>query len=272
MHGTRRESETSASTRRMPGAILSIDDVAVRFGGIAALDGVHFSVSEGEICGVIGPNGAGKTTLFNAISGLARVTHGAIVFRDHRLDTLPPHRIHALGVARTFQNLGLYAGMSVLDNVLLGGHLRARGGLLASALRLPQVARGEKTLRREASELLEQLGLADFAEDDALKLPYGTMKRVEIARALMSRPRLLLLDEPAGGLTHEEVEEFSTLLRTLRKTFGLTVLLVEHHVKLVMSLCDHVVVLHLGATLADGTPADIQRDKAVKAAYLGDAA
>lgn len=272
MHGTWQKHHTSTRSQQIQRAALSIENVAVRFGGVAALDGASFTVGEGEICGVIGPNGAGKTTLFNAVSGIARVTEGAITFRGTRLDKLPPHRISALGIARTFQNLGLYAGMTVLDNVLLGGHLHTTGGLLASALHLPQVARSETALRHQAIAIIEELGLEKFAEDDALQLPYGTMKRIEIARALMSRPRLLLLDEPAGGLSHEEVDEFSSLLRGLRKKFDLTVLLVEHHVKLVMSLCDHVVVLHLGATLADGTPAEVQQDEAVRAAYLGDAA
>jgi branched-chain amino acid transport system ATP-binding protein len=252
--------------------LLSVDRVAVRFGGITALAGVSFGVADGEICGVIGPNGAGKTTLFDAISGLTRIDGGAIMFDGVRLDALPAHRIAGLGLARTFQNVGLYAGMSVLENVLLGSRWGGMGAALGAALHLPRIAQREAASRDAARALLDDLELGAVADHEATQLPYGTMKRVEIARALMSRPRLLLLDEPAGGLAPGEVEAFAALLRRLRAAHGLTILLVEHHMKLVTSLCDHVVVLHLGATLADGAPDQVRRDAAVVEAYLGAAA
>jgi branched-chain amino acid transport system ATP-binding protein len=249
--------------------LLGIEDLRVQFGGVAALAGASFSVAEGEICGIIGPNGAGKTTLFNALSGTVRANAGSIVFAGRHLDNLPAQQIVRAGISRTFQNLGLYPGMTVLDNVLLGAHTISRHGFFGSALHLPSIAREDYALQDRALALLERLDLYENAERPVESLPFGTMKRVELARALMTKPRLLLLDEPAGGLSPSEVDAFAMLIRELHQDMGLTVLLIEHHLRLVMSLCHHVVVLHLGSTLADGTPKEIAADPAVISAYLG---
>jgi branched-chain amino acid transport system ATP-binding protein len=248
---------------------LSVQDVRVRFGGVDALAGANFAVATGAICGLIGPNGAGKTTLFNCISGLTAIDGGRIAIAGRRIDRLPAHARAALGVSRTFQNLGLYLEMSALENVMLGGHAEIGSGLWATALHFPGIARREQFARERALAVLEDIGIAAFADRMAGTLPYGTMKRVELARALMATPKLLLLDEPAGGLAHGEVEEFAELIRALQRRHLLTIVLIEHHMKFVMGLCDQVVVLHLGTTLAQGRPDEVRRDPRVIAAYLG---
>jgi branched-chain amino acid transport system ATP-binding protein len=239
--------------------LLEVDNVTRRFGGILALDEVSLQVEEGEIAGLIGPNGAGKTTAFNVITRLYRPTSGSVRYDGNDLLRQPPHRIVRLGIARTFQNLQLCSHMTVLDNVLVGAHARIGPG-------------GERDARRDALDLLDGLGLRAIAGRPAAGMPFGTLKRIELARALAAKPRLLLLDEPAGGLNHEEVAELGELIRRLRSDFELTILLVEHHMNLVMSVSDRVTVLNFGRTIASGVPKEIQSNAAVIEAYLGSGA
>ena len=242
----------------------------MRFGGVTALSGVSFGVRPGEVCGLIGPNGAGKTTLFDCVSRLTRPQEGTITYAGQDLLALPTHRVAALGVARTFQHLGLVPSLSVRDNVMLGAQHGSRAGFAASALRLPFVRAGERALRARADAVLERLELTRVAARPAAGLPYGTLKRIELARALAAEPTLLLLDEPASGLAHGEVDELAGLIETVRG--DATVVLVEHHMGMVMRLSDTVVVLDFGKVIATGTPAEVREDPAVLAAYLGTAA
>jgi branched-chain amino acid transport system ATP-binding protein len=249
--------------------VLEIEGVSVSFGGIRALDSVSCHVAEGEFCGLVGPNGAGKTTLFNCVTRLYNVSHGEIRFCGQSLGGVRKRDIVRLGIARTFQNLGVYAGMSVLDNLLIGMH-HTRKDRFFTPLTNPALAGAEERRGREwCREILRELDLGDIAGVRAGDLPYGTLKRLEVARALAASPRLLLLDEPAAGLTQGEVVEFGAILRRVRERFALTILLVEHNMRLVMSLCERIIVLHLGRKLAEGTPAAIQGNEAVIAAYLG---
>jgi branched-chain amino acid transport system ATP-binding protein len=252
-------------------SLLQVRDVAVRFGGIVALDSVSFAVDSGSIVGLIGPNGAGKTTLFNCLSRLYQCDRGDIVFDGTSLLAAPRHRIARLGIGRTFQNVALFGSMTVLENVMLGAHCRSRSGFFANALRLPRVAAEESAIGEKSQRILGLLDLQGVAGVGVTQLPFGTRKRVELARALAAEPKLLLLDEPASGLNHEEVGELGALIRSLRDRLRLTVLLVEHHMSLVMGISDRVVALNFGRVIAQGTPAEVRRHPDLIQAYLGTA-
>jgi branched-chain amino acid transport system ATP-binding protein len=260
---------SQGTANRGAGPLLEIRDVAVHFGGIVALDGISLTIGGGQILGLIGPNGAGKTTLFNCVSRLYTPDRGDIVFAGSSILGRPPHRIAEIGIARTFQNLALFAPQTVLDNVRIGGHARSRGDFISDALRLPWVRRHEAALGDSAGELIHMLQLDEVALRPAGGLPLGTRKRVELARALAGKPKLLLLDEPAGGLNHGEVGALGDLIRRIRDERQVTILLVEHHMNLVMAVSDKVVALDFGRKIAEGTPAEVQADEAVIRAYLG---
>jgi branched-chain amino acid transport system ATP-binding protein len=249
------------------GSILEVRGVSVRFGGLTALNSVSLSVAPGEVAGVIGPNGAGKTTLLNVLCGFIRPNEGQVLFDGRHYPHLRPHRLAGLGVARTLQGVGLFERLSAIENVMTGANSRARAGFWSALLGLPRSERDERRLRQEAGQALDRVGAGTVADARPGELPYGMRKRVALARALVARPKLLLLDEPASGLAESELAELGELIRDLSAETSLVI--VEHHMDLMMSVCDSLVVLDFGKVISHGSPREIQADPAVTAAYLG---
>ena len=260
---------TQAQLAQGNAPLLAVRDVSVVFGGIIALNGVTFDMQKGQILGLIGPNGAGKTTLFNCLSRLYQPSSGDILMEGTSILTRPAHKIAEIGIGRTFQNVALFPNLTVLDNVRIGCHARSSSDIISDSIKLAWVRRGEAAINRKVDEILAYLDLGSVAHTVVSGLPFGTQKRVELARALAADPKILLLDEPAGGLNHEEVYVLGDLVRRIRDERHMTVLLVEHHMGLVMSIADHVVALNFGRKLAEGTPSQVQANPDVIKAYLG---
>jgi branched-chain amino acid transport system ATP-binding protein len=249
-----------------PGSVLEVKNVTVRFGGLTALDGVSLAVPPRHVMGVIGPNGAGKTTLLNVLCGFIRPDDGEVMFGGRR-HHIRPHQLASLGVARTLQGVGLYGGLTALENVMVGATCRAKAGFWSALLTLPRSGRDERMLRDLARQALERVGAAEAADARPDELPYGMRKRIALARALVAKPRLMLLDEPASGLDETELAELAALIRGLAAEESL--MIVEHHMDLMMSVCDSIVVLDFGKVIATGSPREVQDNPAVTAAYLG---
>jgi len=252
--------------------MLELRGLSKHFGALKVIDDLSMTVAAGEVLGVIGPNGAGKTTLFNCLSRLYECDRGAVFFAGEPLERVPRHRVAPLGIGRTFQNLALFRTMTVLENIMVGRHCRTRSGFVRNALRTPSVGAEERATAAKARELLALLDLEPVAQLPVSDLPFGTQKRVELGRALAAEPALLLLDEPASGLNHEEVGALGALIRVIRDRLRLTVLLVEHHMSLVMSISDRVVALNFGRKIAEGSPDQVRAHPEVIRAYLGAAA
>ncbi|NPV80981.1 MAG: ABC transporter ATP-binding protein [Firmicutes bacterium] len=251
---------------------LELDHVTVRFGGLIAVNDLQMSIKEGELVGLIGPNGAGKTTVFNAITGQFPPTSGRIFFEGKDITGLPPHIITTLGIARTFQNVRLFGGLPVIDNVLVSYHPHIRSSFFEAILRSPRYLREETNMRDHAMELLRRIGLDHLARERAGNLPYGQQRRLEIARALATSPKLLLLDEPAAGMNPAETLQLMDFIREIKDEFGLTILLIEHDMKVVMGICERIRVIDYGISIAEGSPSEIQSNARVIQAYLGEEA